>query len=261
MPYHDPHLVIDIGNTRSKAVLFDRGAVVRTAVLRDRSVTSVLEFLDGMRPTAIVIGSVAGEVTGLADELNGLAPVLVVTGATPLPIRNAYGTPLTLGVDRSANAVAAVRRFPDRNVLVIDAGSCITYDLVDATGVFRGGAISPGLRMRSMAMNTYSARLPLVDLPGSPPLLGETTEEALQAGVHHGAMAEMSGFIRQYADQFPQLVVILTGGDGLRAARALKNGIFAVPFLTLEGLHAILEHHLDPGGRLSPGGAGPRAAG
>ena len=261
MPYHDPHLVIDVGNTRAKAVLFDRGAVVRSAVLSDRDATAVMDFLGGLRPTAIVVGSVAETVNDLAGRLTELAPVLVVTGSTPLPIRNAYGTPLTLGVDRSANAVAAVRRFPGRNVLVIDAGSCITYDIVDVTGTFRGGAISPGLQMRVKAMNTYSARLPLVDLPDLPPLLGGTTEEALQAGVHHGAMAEMSGFIRQYADQFPQLVVILTGGDGLRAARALKNGIFAVPFLTLEGLHAILDHHLEPGGRLSPGGAGPRAAG
>ena len=261
MPYHDPHLVIDIGNTRSKAVLFDRGTVVRSTVLRDLSAAAVLDLLDGIRPTAVVIGSVAQDVTELANELNELAPVLVVTGSTPLPIRNAYGTPLTLGVDRSANAAAAVRRFPGRNVLVIDAGSCITYDLIDASGTFRGGAISPGLRMRVKAMNEYSARLPVVELAASPPLLGGTTEEALQAGVHHGAMAEMSGFIRQYADQFPQLVVILTGGDGLRAARALKNGIFAVPFLTLEGLHAILDHHLELGGRLSHGGAGPRAAG
>jgi type III pantothenate kinase len=254
-------LVIDIGNTRSKAVVFDRGVVVRSAVLSDGDATAVLDFLGGLRPTAIVIGSVAEDVTELANDLNELAPVLVVTGSTPLPIRNAYGTPLTLGVDRSANAVAAVRRFPGRNVLVIDAGSCITYDLVDSTGTFRGGAISPGLQMRVKAMNTYSVRLPLVDLTEVPPLLGGTTEEALQAGVHHGAMAEMSGFIHQYADQFPQLVVILTGGDGLRAARALKNGIFAVPFLTLEGLHAILDHHLEPGGCLSRGGAGPRAAG
>lgn len=252
---------MDIGNTRSKAVLFDRGAVVRSQVLAGRDAAAVRSFLDGFRPTAIAIGSVAEDVTELAEQLNELAPVLVVTGATPLPIRNAYGTPLTLGVDRSANAVAAAQRFPGRNVLVIDAGSCITYDLIDAGATFRGGAISPGLRMRAKAMNAYSARLPMVDLPETVELLGRSTEEALQAGVHHGTVAEMSGFIRQYGDQFPQLVVILTGGDGLRATRALKNGIFAVPFLTLEGLNAILDHHLELGGRLSNGGAGTRAAG
>lgn len=252
---------MDIGNTRSKAAMYRGDELVRSSVLAGLNVSSVTRFLDGQRPSAIVIGSVAEEVTDLAGQLSELAPVLVVTGSTPLPIRNAYGTPLTLGVDRSANAVAAVRRFPGRNVLVIDAGSCITYDLVDASGTFRGGAISPGLRMRAKAMNDHSVRLPLVDLPAMPVLLGGTTEEALQAGVYHGAMAEISGFIRKYADQFPQLVVVLTGGDGLRAARALKNGIFAVPFLTLEGLNAILDHYLELGGRLPFSGAGPRAAG
>ncbi len=261
MPYSNLHLVIDMGNTRCKAMVFSHGRPVRMGILSDRDAGAVERFLDGLRPEAIVIGSVSAPADELAEQLKRSAPVLVVTGNTRLPIRNAYGTPLTLGVDRSANAVAAVRRFPGRNVLVIDAGSCITYDVVDATGTFRGGAISPGLRMRAKAMNDYSARLPLVDVPVPPPVLGETTEAALRSGVHHGAVGEMSGFIRQFTDHFPDLVVILTGGDGLQAVRALKNGIFAVPFLTLEGLHAILLHHLEPDGRLAHGGDGPGAAG
>jgi type III pantothenate kinase len=244
-------LIIDIGNTRAKLALFSQGRVVKVDRVAGADPASVQAFLGAHRPQRIGVASVGGDVRSLAGKLEHLAPVTVIDARTPVPIRNAYGTPLTLGIDRLANAVAAHRRFPGRSVLTIDAGSCITYDVVDAQGVFQGGAISPGLHMRAKAMHAYSARLPQVELTGPAEALARSTEEALRAGVLVGTAAELAGFMGAYAHQWPDLAVVTTGGDGLWAARALKSGIFAVPLLTLEGLHAILFH-------TSPSAAGAR---
>ena len=207
------------------------------------------------------MASVGVPLDGVATDLSSIAPVYVVQASTPLPIGNAYGTPSTLGVDRIANAVGASMRCPGRPVLVIDAGTCITYDLVDASGTFQGGAISPGLAMRALAMHEHSARLPKVGLEGAASLVAANTEEALRSGVLNGVRYEMGGFVRDHAHQYPGLVVMVTGGNGPWVASALKSGIFAVPFLTLEGLYAILLHQLELGRgpavcRPGPGSAG-----
>jgi type III pantothenate kinase len=252
-------LVLDVGNTRTKAALFQGDRLVRSGHI-DAADTGVLKtFLGGTRPHAIVAGSVAAADATFLALLEELAPLLVVRGDTPSPVRSAYGTPLTLGVDRLANAVGAARLFPGRPVLAIDPGTCITYDLMEADGTYAGGAITPGMRMRAKAMHAYSARLPLVDPAPDPPVLGTSTAASLEAGVHHGIVAEMRGFIAAY--QRADMAVILTGGDALRFSRALKSGIFAHPFLTLEGLHAILVHHRVLHGPPADGdrGAGARA--
>lgn len=239
-------LIVDVGNSRVKMALFLNGRPVRVFRTQALVAEAVHTFLGADRPTGIAVASVGGEVLPVVRLLQSIARVTVIDAHTALPIRNAYDTPLTLGIDRAANAVAAHRRFPGRPVLAIDAGSCITYDVVDAQGVFRGGAISPGLHMRARAMHGYSARLPLVDLAGPAELLARSTEEALRAGVLQGTRAELATLITEYAHQLPGLAVVLTGGDGLWASRALKSGIFAVPLLTLEGLHAILLHTSGP---------------
>lgn len=236
-------LVIDVGNTRTKVALFRGGRMVRRAAFEHLDMPVIQSFLSGVSSVSTVVGSVRRESDQLLDLLHGKGPVLVVRGDTPVPLRNAYSTPLTLGVDRIANAVGAMQLFPGRAVLAIDAGTCITYDLVEQEGSYAGGAISPGVRMRATAMNTYSARLPLVELGGDPGVLGTSTKASLEAGIHHGILGELAGFISAYKYQRPSLAVLLTGGDALRFARALKSGIFAHSLLTLEGLHAILVHH------------------
>lgn len=235
-------LIVDIGNTRAKLALFSGGRVVRVHRVPGVDAAAVEAFLGTDRPERIGVASVGGDAKAVAAQVQHVGHVTVIDARTPLPIGNAYGTPLTLGIDRLANAVAANHRFPGRPVLTIDAGSCITYDVVDAQGVFQGGAISPGLQMRAKAMHAYSARLPLVDLKGPAEAVARSTEEALRAGVLVGTAAELACFMATYAHQWPDLAVVTTGGDGLWAARTLKCGIFAVPLLTLEGLHAILLH-------------------
>jgi type III pantothenate kinase len=253
-------LIIDVGNTRVKMAQFEGGRPVRVERYPHLGIGAVRTFLEGRVPQRIGVASVGVDIASAAGELGGLAPVTLIDAQSPLPIRSAYDTPLTLGIDRAANAVAAHRRFPGRAVLAIDAGSCITYDLVDADGVFQGGAISPGLQMRVRCMHAYSARLPMVALDGPHPLIARSTEDALRSGVLHGTLGELRAMIEAFVSGAPDAAVVITGGDGLWAARALKSGIFAVPWLTLEGLHEILRHTAPPAA--FPGtDAGPGAAG
>lgn len=255
------HLVIDVGNTRSKLALFRGGRLVRWLKVEVPSREVVQGFVGADVLSSIAIATVGAAVKDMAEALSRMAPVYIITSATRVPIGNAYGTPGTLGVDRLANAVGAAERCPGRPVLVVDAGTCITYDLVDADGVFRGGGISPGLQLRSKAMHEHSAHLPRVDLTSTAPVLAGTTVDALRSGILHGARFELRGFVTELTYQFPDLVVLVTGGDGVWAARALKSGIFALPFLTLEGLYAILHHQLELGSPPTVHGPGSGAAG
>ena len=258
-------LVLDVGNTRTKWALFEGFALLRHGKFANGDIDALRKALGEVPIHAIAMGSVADPDQAFHAALQALAPVLVLDGTSDAPIQNHYGTPDTLGADRLANVVGAARRFPARPVLVIDLGTCITYDLLEGDGTYVGGAISPGLRMRAKAMHAYSARLPEVDPTDDPALLGNTTITALEAGVHHGVLGEIREFVGALSKERSQMAVVLTGGDAIRFARGLEIGIFALPYLTLEGFHALLEHHRTlHRATLAPAtGApdGPRAAG
>jgi type III pantothenate kinase len=236
------HLVIDIGNTRTKCALFKHRRLLRSGAWNNTDRQALTSFLAGEAVEHVVMAS-----TAMVDEagqaaLAAVAPLTIVTGTTPSPLNNTYGTPESLGADRIANAVGAAALFPDRPVLAIDLGTCLTYDLVDVGGNYLGGLISPGFRMRAKAMHLFTARLPEVDPPTDTPLIGRSTLECLASGTHHGTRAELQATIAECRQQYPDLAVVLTGGDAVRFARALENGIFAHPYLTLLGLHEILLH-------------------
>lgn len=236
-------LVLDAGNTRTKMGLFKGERLMRLAQVWPGDRTAV-QLMAGSHPVeTIVIGSVAAADPELVEQLAHHAPVMEIDGASESPLRSAYATPESLGADRLANAVAAAALFPGRAALAIDAGTCITYDVVDQERVYRGGAISPGLRLRAQAMHEHSERLPMVDLEdaGAGPF-GRSTGESLRAGVQHGTYLEMAGFVGLFRAEYPDGGVVLTGGDGLRSANALKSGIFAHPYLTLEGYRLIYLH-------------------
>jgi type III pantothenate kinase len=237
-------LIIDIGNTRAKLAWFHEARLLRLAHAPHATEEELLARAAEAPVEAIGIGSVGADASLLANRLRALAPVLPISGETPAPIRNAYATQATLGADRWANAVAAAGLFPGRAVLAIDAGSCITYDVVEPDGRYAGGAIAPGLAMRARAMHAYSARLPLVNPQGaSPAPFARSTSEALLSGVVHGTLHECQGYIADFQRAFPGGAVVLAGGDGLPLLRGLKSGIFAHPYLTLEGYRRILHHH------------------
>lgn len=265
MPVVGLDLVLDVGNTRTKLALFQGDRLVKHGPMGNHDRTGLAAFIGGVRLQGIGLGSTATPDPAFVDHLGTWAPTVVLTGTSPSPLRNAYGTPNSLGADRLANAVAAVRRFPGRPVLVVDLGTCLTYDLCLADGTYSGGGISPGLRMRAQAMHAYSARLPLVEPAERPPLIGTTTETSLAAGIHFGMLGELEGYIRRMRNEHKDLVVVLTGGDALRFVRGLESGIFALPILTLEGYHALLVHHRSLGSASSPGAPhavdGPGATG
>lgn len=215
---------------------------------------AVRDLLAGGTPSAIAIGSTARIDDTFMESLDSIGPVLELNGGSPSPVVNEYATRTTLGADRLANVTGVARRFPGRSAMVIDAGTCVTYDVLENDMRYAGGAISPGMRMRAKAMHAYSARLPEVHPGHQVPALGTSTESSLASGIHHGLVGEMREFIRAFGTERPEMVVVLTGGDGLRFASALENGIFALPFLTLEGYNALLNHHRTlHGGTLAAG--------
>lgn len=163
----------------------------------------------------------------------------------PLPITVCYHTPETLGRDRLAAAVGANYLQPGKDILVIDAGTAITYDVVEAAGIYRGGNISPGMTTRFKALNHFTRKLPLVQEKEDIPLIGTDTESAIQAGVVNGIVCEMDGCIEKLRLKYPNLLVFLTGGHSFYFERRLKNSIFADINLVLTGLNRILEYNVE----------------
>ena len=167
------------------------------------------------------------------------------TGKTPTPVKNLYKSANTLGSDRLASAVGGNFLFPNKNVLVIDAGTCIKYNFINNKNEYIGGAISPGLQMRFKALHTFTARLPLLDIDENyDAIIGTTTNESILSGVEMGAVAEMQSFVDQYKQQYSDVVCLLTGGDANFFEKRLKKPIFADQFLILKGLNIILENNL-----------------
>ena len=161
-----------------------------------------------------------------------------------LPFENLYATPKTLGVDRIALVSASVEQFPDRNVLIIDAGTCITYDFINTKNEYLGGAISPGNPIAiSGSLNNLTANLPLLDTEMPQDILGDSTQNSIHSGVVFGVLKEMDGIIDEYHRKYSDLTVILTGGDTKFLSNQLKNSIFANSNFLLEGLNFILEYN------------------
>jgi type III pantothenate kinase len=164
-----------------------------------------------------------------------------VSHRSRLPFTTRYTTPETLGTDRIAALAGVATLYPNADVLVIDAGSCITYDFMDTHATHHGGAISPGVLMRFRALHEFTGRLPHVSSESTGDLLGQTTAEAIQSGVRHGVLAEIQGLIERYTALHPKLKTVITGGDAPWIEANLKTQIFGAPDLVLYGLNSILE--------------------
>ncbi|WP_363235389.1 type III pantothenate kinase [Mesonia sp.] len=167
---------------------------------------------------------------------------LQLSSSTPVSFKNNYASPKTLGIDRIALMAAASAKYNSQNVLVIDAGTCITYDFLNEKNEYLGGVISPGLQMRAKAMKEFTAKLPLVELSDfESSILGRDTQQCLKIGVVKAAALEIDGFINEYSENFQDLTVILSGGDSQILSKNVKNSIFATSNFLLEGLNQILE--------------------
>jgi type III pantothenate kinase len=236
------NLVVDYGNSSAKVGIFDYHKLVRKEVFTEAN--ALQKFLENFSANCIIVSSVTTDPSLVTTWAKQVKEKYILTPSLPLPIKNGYATPATLGVDRLAGVCGAHQLFPESHCLVIDAGTCITYDFIDRDGFFLGGGISPGLSMRFDAVHTFTAKLPLVKTAEHPPLIGNSTESCIQSGVINGTIEELNGIIMRYQEKFDGLQVILCGGDSRFFENKLKASIFALPELVLSGLNSILIYNV-----------------
>ncbi|MGM9674904.1 MAG: type III pantothenate kinase [Bacteroidaceae bacterium] len=239
-------LIIDIGNTVAKLVAFDGDEPVEEVRTSNESLAALGAFAAKYAFTHGIVGAVR-EITPQAESrLQALhIPLLRFTPSTPVPICNRYRTPQTLGSDRLAAAVGARSLKPGKDLLIIDAGTCVTYEVIDAQGNYWGGNIAPGMHMRLRALHEFTAKLPLVEAEGAVPGMGYDTDTAIRSGVLRGMKYEIEGYIRSMRAKYPKLLVFLTGGDKINFDTTIKSIIFADKFIVPRGLNKILDYNND----------------
>jgi type III pantothenate kinase len=241
------NLVIDIGNSRTKAAVFSGKELMETSVFDELTCDHLTDFVTRYPGIDQVILSTVS--TASQDVLTFLKTkfpcFLELNHQTPVPIEINYLTPGTLGLDRLAAAIGARILFPGHDLLVIDAGTAVTFDLVERNGTFSGGNISPGLRSRFRALHEFTGKLPLVDETGPCPVIGKSTDEAIRSGVVNGMILEIDGMIDLLKKKRPELQPVLTGGDAQFFERRLKSTIFVKFEITLIGLNRILEYNVE----------------
>ncbi len=242
------HLVIDIGNSRSKIAVFEGDKLISSEKVHDLEPTILGEYLKKSEITHSIISSVNDGIIALEDFLKERTAYIRFSALLQTGIENKYKSPATLGLDRLAGIIGARSLFPDTNCLVIDAGTCITYDAINKDGVYEGGSISPGLKMRLKAMHNFTRRLPEVELIEYEDWQGYDTKSAMLSGVLNGAIEEVKGFIEIYNSKYSQLHVLLCGGDSIFFDYRLKNSIFAnalktEPDLVLIGLNEVIQQN------------------
>ncbi len=236
------NLIIDVGNTFTKLAVFDHEKMIfmqRYEALKAQDTASLLQTWPGIE--AGMIGSVGRLHAEVPEYLEKHIRLHRLNPDTRLPIRHNYKTFNTLGADRTAAVVAANRLYPGRNILVVETGTCITYDFIDAEGTYHGGSISPGIALRYSALHNFTANLPLLEAVSEAELIGNSTESSIHSGVINGLKAELNGIISMYERNYENLTIILSGGNLESFDKNLKNNIFAVPNIVLTGLNIILE--------------------
>jgi type III pantothenate kinase len=242
------NLVIDIGNSRIKCALFGQDKLVETRIFEYGEEEAIPEWAKPDQVKEVLLSSVSGKEKGVENALRHAGIAWRKLGPdTPLPFSSMYLTPGTLGMDRVAGIAGALFLHPGLDVLVIDAGTCITFDFLNAEGRHLGGSISPGLHMRLGALSHFTGKLPLVPFREISDFIGNSTETAILAGVFYGLLGEINETISRYEERFGNIHVILCGGDTERFGKHLKKDIFAAPFLVLYGLNKILEFNVNKG--------------
>lgn len=238
-------LVIDVGNTNIKVAVFEQVDLLEKFVFQknelQKKIKKILKKYSNC--THAVLSSVGNldenELSYLKNTLN----LVEINRSVLFPFVNLYGTPQTLGIDRMVLAAGAVLLYPNQNTLIIDAGTCVTYDFVTRQNEFLGGAISPGLRLRYEALHQFTAKLPLLSKELPTNFIGNSTSEAIHSGVVNGLCYEIEGFISEYSVKNEQFTIILTGGDANFLANRLKSVIFADENFLLKSLQQLYTYN------------------
>jgi type III pantothenate kinase len=238
-------LAIDVGNTQIKAAVFEDTTLLEVLVFNQQALTSKLDFVLSQYPKikAIVVASVGKMDASAFLSFQNKVQIHFISHQSKFPFQNLYTTPTTLGIDRMVLATGAVLQFPHQNRLVIDAGTCITYDFVDENNNYLGGAIAPGIRLRYESLHQFTAKLPLLTKSYPETIIGNSTSASIHSGVINGVILEIEGFIEQYKAQYAKFIIILTGGDAEFLAKRLKNTIFANSNFLLESLNQTFQYN------------------
>ncbi len=262
------NISIDIGNTRYKVGFFDENNLIETLSTKEEN--EIFAFVNHLFEKNfienIIIASVKADLADFIAKLSQnktIKNIFFLSADLPIPLKNHYQTPKTLGTDRIAGMCGAKALFPQKNCLVIDIGTCITYDLIDKNDNFFGGTISPGVRMRLRAMHEFTQKLPLLNWTSAtnqernqqesqennfsenfPNIQGNSTKDAMFSGAINGVMMEIQGIILHFEHLYEDLQIILCGGDAFYFEKSLKGTIFAHPKLVLYGLNRILQHNV-----------------
>lgn len=236
------NLIVDIGNTRIKTAFYSGNNLIKLNVCENNDDIFSNDLIS--QCSNIIIGSVVNEIDVIFSELSKMKPTLLFSSHTEIPIKNNYQSLSTLGSDRIAASVGAYYLYQNKNVLVIDAGTCIKYNFTNSANEYLGGGISPGIAMKFKALHQFTSKLPLIkkELTGTD-LIGTNTESSILSGVLNGTCSEIDGIINSYKENYPDLICILTGGDSPYLTNHLKNSIFTHPNLVLKGLNDILNYN------------------
>ncbi|MDX9930090.1 MAG: type III pantothenate kinase [Bacteroidales bacterium] len=239
------NLIADIGNTSFKLALVEKGNFLRTE--RFHSVEEIIAFIEreSLSFEKVIISSVANTGTELTDFLSERSGYIhILSAKSAFPFRINYDTPGTLGMDRLAAVAGAYNKYGNGNVLIIDAGTAITYDLL-TEGRYCGGAISPGISMRFRALSTFTGRLPLVERGICSGFPARSTSDGINCGVVNGVVFEINRYICEFKEKYPEPVTILTGGDSGYISERLSAKHVNDPDLVLKGLNYILEFNAE----------------
>ena len=241
------NLCIDQGNSRTKIALFEEnGRLVKSLMYKSFTSADVERLFQLYSIRDSIISSVVNIEPAIVNALNRLSNrFILLDHLTPTPIVNGYDTPETLGLDRLAAAVGAASLCPKENLLIIDIGTAITYDFVDADGIYHGGNIAPGLRLRFSSLKQMTKKLPLVEAEENEliPLFGKNTRDAIAAGVIRGIAYEVKGYMHSLEKQVPHFRTYLTGGHAAYILNNVKRPIALEKNLVLIGLNGILEYN------------------
>jgi len=237
-------ICIDVGNTRTKVAVYENSTLQQLIITNnEKLIKNISKQIQGIENCVDIILSSVGDLSlETIEDLKKLGNLITVTHETFLPFKNLYSTPTTLGIDRIVLAAGATLKYPNQNRLVIDAGTCITYDFINNLDQYHGGAISPGIGLRYKSLNDYTANLPLEKISELHPFVGISTSTSIQSGVLNGVIAEIEAFIDHFKHLDENLTVILTGGNSEFLVNRLKNSIFANPNFLLESLFLLHQH-------------------
>lgn len=235
-------IVIDKGNSSIKFGVFDKDTLLAVNDAPHYDQSSLLNTISQYQPQAAIVSSVLTD-EDFVEIKKKIPKFILLTAATPLPFDNLYSTPQTLGKDRLAAVAGAQALYPDSSVLIIDAGTAVTYEILLEGKTYIGGNIAPGLEMRFKALNAFTSKLPMVSKMERHDFPGLSTKEAIASGVINGMVFEMEGYQSTCLEKWGINKTIITGGDSDFFARKLKKPIFANQNLVLLGLNRILEYN------------------